>query len=624
MRNLMLKNNRLNTVVKNNNKGLVKQTKANLENRINKWNQREDFISRNNLYVPSNGNNSSNDLTDPDIIKVIAYNAAYDYFNPKEKSFRESNVYRRILNGLKVFGSVTGTGVTAVTGFACVSSEPAIIEEAPQEQTEEVVIETKPIEKQEDVEEKKSKLELELEKVFDGSLRSKIKNELQNSYFTNDTEKVNYISEVINMNQEGMMINYLFDNDYFNSVYNPGEKISWVKAFNERGFDEFVADALLVELAKAKDPRDADGDLYDNLFETDGKDKNGVPYPFVDKDTGEKITYVDENGNVKEDKASNPLDKKDTPKHMAKFDMILVNGAVEAIDGGLVNEINKELEKYYNYIKGNSHLDDLLIVTSKDLGIEIKKGTYINWEISFSELKNKINETLINNEKTLPGANHILFLFDVPGPKKDYQKSAYFCYSEPSELQIKNFLKELYPNYDGEHIFQFIACQSGNLSLLQDSGFTIMHAADSGIFVYDAPPQKFTDELKLNYFIDLGEAHNKSVSFEDYAKEYATDQYNTIDGLQYVVKKLESGEDVFYDKYGPFQFAKSNGNYVRWPEGNIKRNHLAYPKVEESKGDYIFKNGEYIKKENGDYIKIELKEYEKAPIVVNFLTDLFK
>ena len=38
-----------------------------------------------------------------------------------------------------------------------------------------------------------------LEKIVDVELKNKIQNELKNPYFTNDNEKVKYVSEVINM-----------------------------------------------------------------------------------------------------------------------------------------------------------------------------------------------------------------------------------------------------------------------------------------------------------------------------------------------------------------------------------------------------------------------------------------
>ena len=137
---------------------------------------------------------------------------------------------------------------------------------------------------------------------------------------------------------------------------------------------------------------------------------------------------------------------------------------------------------------------------------------------------------------------------------------------------------------------------------------------------------EYIQKISTIPFVDLGKAHNISVDYCDYWKVYDTDQYNGIVGLQYCVMKDEEDNNIFWDKYGPFEYEKdANGNYVRWSVENIIRNQLAYPKVEERQGDYIFKNGKYIKDESGNYIKKELTGDEKAPEIPNFFMNyLFK
>lgn len=143
-------------------------------------------------------------------------------------------------------------------GTACTQKDINNVVKGPKN----MVVETKP---------EKTALELELEKIVDRELKSKIENELKNTlYFKNDENKIKYVLEVINMNQEGMMINYLFDNDYFNEFYNPNQKINWVKSFDKNGFDEFMADALLIKLNEAENKLDADGDNINNLSEVSG------------------------------------------------------------------------------------------------------------------------------------------------------------------------------------------------------------------------------------------------------------------------------------------------------------------------------------------------------------------
>ena len=67
---------------------------------------------------------------------------------------------------------------------------------------------------------------LKLESIEDEELKMNIENELESPYFETNEEKINFVSEVINLNHEGMMTNYLFNNDYLNNVYNPSKKIT--------------------------------------------------------------------------------------------------------------------------------------------------------------------------------------------------------------------------------------------------------------------------------------------------------------------------------------------------------------------------------------------------------------
>ncbi len=173
-----------------------------------------------------------------------------------------------------------------------------------------------------------------LEQFKDEELKEKIELELDNSYFETDSQKLDFVSEVLEMNEENMTIHFLFDNAYLNTHYNPDEKITWVQSFERLGFTKMVADALLQKLSEAEDPYDADGDGFCNLTEVSGLNKDGDPLPFIDKE-GEPITYVNEHGEEIHRSSSNPLDPKDTPEHMATFDVVLINGGVEDRDGCL-------------------------------------------------------------------------------------------------------------------------------------------------------------------------------------------------------------------------------------------------------------------------------------------------
>jgi hypothetical protein len=499
----------------------------------------------------------------------------------------------------------------------------------------------------------KSALELKLEGIENLELKEKIENEL--NYFANEEQKIDYVSDVIDMNKQRMMINYLFDNDYLNEVYNPNEKILWVKSFDRLEFDNKVADSLLEKLSQAENKLDADGDVFSNLEEVSGLDEYGNQLPFISKKTGEPITYVNEQGQTVHRSSSNPLDPKDTPEHMATFDVVYLAGAVGSIDGwATVDGFTTTQLNYYSFIYNNPRLDDILLVNTggwdfdfiyvgegngdyihirKDDGggsssheeflsrfVESDEGDWIKVgfeNLSFSQIEERI--------KTFSNSDYFFGVLNTQGVNNPNDNFVYFGYETISNSRIFNLLSNLYNKYGDGTVLQKANCGGDNSGKLPSYGGYLMESTDSGIVIGDNPQHFFKDLMEENPFIYLDEAHNAKPHFQVLDRNLGG-TYHAILGLQYSAKKINNGEIIYWDKNGPFEYEKNqNGNYIRFPEGNIIRNHLAYPKVEEGQGNYIFENGEYILYENGNYIKRELTKEEKAPEITNFfMNELFK
>jgi hypothetical protein len=415
------------------------------------------------------------------------------------------------------------------------------------------------------------------------------------------TEKTQYIKEAIQLEGNNKVIENLFNN--LLEHYSLRERIFIINAFLELEFDEKIIKALIIKLEEAGNKLDADEDGFTNFSEITGLDNNYNPLPF--EENGKPIKYINETGIEVHRSHSNPLDPKDTPEHMARFDFVFIQG--NFIPGNSEKDtmtmeryVNRLIQANNHFLGGNFCLDEQFSVI------------FLDNPISFSEIYKTIENFSDNDYIFVMWVSH-------GGPSN----IAFLGSEEVTEQDLLNLCNLLFKKYGEGAILDYTTCHSGCMSRIPESGIFVFQATDCTMVTAGAAHYFAINNNLYNQFpfIDLGKAHNVAMDFQYHEEQ---DGSICVLGAQYCVKKIEDNSFIYWDRNGIFEFAKdNNSNYITWPEGHIIRNHLAYPKVEDGQGDYALENGEYVLSENGNYTKVELTKEQEAPRVTNFFMDYF-
>jgi len=439
--------------------------------------------------------------------------------------------------GLYIGVIATKLAILATFATGCTAAEVNVQDEVNNVTPVEETVETYQEPEEEVIVEERSPLEKQLEGIIDENLRANIENEIQNSYFKTDEEKINYVIEVSRLNDLGVKTDYLFNDVMLD--FNPDKKTAYLNAFHEMDWDDLLITSFFKERAKYENKIDADEDGFPDDVEM---------------------------GIVKKyDTRSSIFDPLDTPEHRAKFNVILMSTLVKSLDGGLVDDANKDIIEYYLLVKDNPNLEDLIIVNSEDLGLDMPKGEFLI-KPSYSTLLNKI--------ENLQEVDYFLVLMELPTDNHTPQ-DIYFYYFENTYSEGKLLtLLEAIKGKCKEGFSHGISCNIGNLSTLPKSGLIIGYATESGIPFVFSPSQEFPKIVNEDLFIDMTEAFNKSIQFHPGGR-IPGDTYDLMAGLQYCAKKQEDGTIKYWNSNGVFKFLKdSKGNYDREETGEIKKEYF--------------------------------------------------